>query len=150
MKKFHFSLESLLTYRIFLERKAKEDVVSALGDIRKCEQTIVDFMQEHKKTFGLLDKETDAGIGVEKFRLYNEYLEDLEREVKEAEKQLVQLKNKLLEKQEILKQRAMQKKILEKVKDLKKEEYDKEVLDMLQKEADDMISLKKAREIIEK
>lgn len=148
MKKFKFNLESFLTYRTFLEKKAKEDVVSALSSIMRCKKTIEDFTLDHKRMFGLLDEETDVGISMEKFRIYNEYIDDLILEIKNANVQLVKFQEELFQKQKILKQRVIEKKILENVKELKKEEYDTEMMALLQKESDDMISLKKAREII--
>lgn len=147
MKKFKFSLESLLRYKSHLELIAKQETAAARTSVNQCKQRIDQCRDNIAETTRSLVMETEKGIKMERYKIHTDFLEGSEREVEYLLDELVNLNQVLAQKQEILKQKSIEKKTIENLKDKKKEEYYKEMDKYLQKQTDDMIIVKKSREL---
>ncbi|MBF0210856.1 MAG: flagellar export protein FliJ [Desulfamplus sp.] len=149
MKKFDFKLQPVLKYREHLENLAKQEYVQAFMDVKAAEDAI-EFMQ---RSFELMAKniedETQKGIPAQLFRQYNDYLDSLENDIALKRKEHEQLQKILAVKQQSLTKKSVDKKVLERLKEKKKVQYVEEFIAEEQNRADDMTSLKKAREASE-
>ncbi len=147
MKKFRFKLESLLQYREHLERIAQQEVAKARSNIVACEENITRLKNEHQKISFELDSEVATGIVAERYKLYTAYIYGIESSVASEEKRLQNLLKVFKEKQNILTQKSIEKKVIENLKGRKKEEYYDNMFKNIQKESDDTIITRKARDM---
>ena len=147
MKKFKFSLESLLRYKTHMEHIAKQETATARASVNQCKERIDQCRDNIATTTKTLVKETEKGIKMERYKIHTDFLEGSEREAEYLLGELVNLNQILSQKQDILKQKSIEKKTIENLKDKKKDEYYKEMDKFLQKQTDDMIIVKKSREM---
>ena len=147
MKKFQFRLQPLLRYREYLERLAKIEVSNVLIDIAESEKRIDHAKDSRSVTATRLDEESSRGISSERFRLFTNYIEGIEAFLETENEHRRQLLELLVEKQKKLTQKSVEKKVLENLKKKRKEQYYGELRKSIQKEADDTIIVRKARDI---
>ena len=145
MKRFQFRLESLLRYREYLEKQAKQEVANVRSDILRCEERITRYEKDHAETTQELEEEVATGIDSKRYKHYTGYIESIESNIQAETIQQDELRTLLSEKQKQLAQRSVDRKVLEKLKDRRREEYYQETLKTFQKETDDMIVTRKAR-----
>ncbi|MDY0361075.1 MAG: flagellar export protein FliJ [Desulforegulaceae bacterium] len=147
MKKFKFSLESVLKYRSFLEKEARQALMSINLDISECEGNIESIKYKRILLYKELEEETDKGITIEYFNMYQNYISSVDQRLENEKARLI----KLLREKDIrtlkLIEARKQKEALEKLKAKKKSQYIEEMLYEEQKELDEISSVKKAREI---
>ena len=145
MKKFQFKLESLLTYRKYLERLAQQDTAKAQMDVKSCETAIrqleMAFSQQSDQIEDILSK----GMAASEFRRFHDYLDGVENQIEDEKKRHIRLRNVLKEKVERLKKKSVDKKAMELYRDRQKTIYTQEVVKLEQKELDEISSLKTAR-----
>ncbi|MCB9493877.1 MAG: flagellar export protein FliJ [Desulfobacteraceae bacterium] len=147
MKKFKFSLESVLKYRIFLEKEARQALMSINLDINECEENIESLKYKRILLYNELESETDKGITIEYFNMYQNYISSVDQRLENEKSQLIKLlREKDLRTLKLIEARK-QKEALEKLKTRKKNQYIEEMLYEEQKELDEISSVKKAREI---
>ncbi len=146
MKKFQFKLEALLKYREYLAHKLKLEVASAVADVEACKLSIERTKQEQIKTVQHLSTISETGIDGNTLLRYTEYVSTLEIEIDIRNTELITLKEILIEKRNRLKKKSIDKKVIENLKDLKKDEYHHELNLMIQKESDDMVSIRRTGE----
>ncbi|MGM0418259.1 MAG: flagellar export protein FliJ [Thermodesulfobacteriota bacterium] len=147
MKKFKFSLESVLKYKTFLEKEAKQALMSVNLDIKECEGNIEQIKFRRENIFKELEKASVKSITIENFQLYQNYIAGIEQRLEDEKKRLENLfREKDLKTKKLIKAKT-EKEALEKLKSKKKEKYIEDMLYEEQKEIDEISSLKKAREI---
>ncbi len=146
MKKFTFKLESVLKYRKHLENLAQEEVVKAHINVINSEKKLKYLKQESLKSTQELDKSTLKGITATLFRQYNDYIDSVQGDIVAKIKELQTLKQIFAQKHKELTQKSVDRKIIERLKEKKRLEYMDEVLTEEQIIADEVASLKKARE----
>ena len=146
MKKFNFKLQPVLKYRDHLENIAKQEYVQSQMDVIACEEQIKQIEKQYQIMANSVEHETRKGISAQLFRQYNDYLEALENDIELKRKEHDQLKKVLAVKQQTLTKKSVEKKVIERLKQKKREEYIQEFMAEEQKRADDMTSLKTARE----
>ena len=147
MKKFHFSLESFLRYKKYIERKAQVEVAKARADVLESENRMDYLKKKYAAVMQSLDDEMASGISADRYMHFTEYLTGIISFLDAQSKRQESLRHVLNEKQEKLAQASISKKVLENLRFRRKEEYYSQILESLYKEADDMITLRKAREI---
>jgi flagellar FliJ protein len=147
MKKFKFSLESVLKYRSFLEKEARQALMSINLDISECEENIESIKYKRILLYKELEEETDKGITIEYFNMYQNYISSVDQRLENEKARLIKLlREKDLRTLKLIEARK-QKEALEKLKAKKKSQYIEEMLYEEQKELDEISSVKKAREI---
>ncbi|MBF0376031.1 MAG: flagellar export protein FliJ [Desulfamplus sp.] len=149
MKKFNFKLQPVLKYREHLENLARQEYVQALMNVKDAEQQIKIMEQALESMANNIEQETRKGIPAPLFRQYNEYLDSLENDINLKRKENERLEKILAVKQQTLTKKSVEKKVIERLKEKKKSEYVEEFMAEEQKRADDMTSLKTAREASE-
>ncbi len=149
MKRFSFRLQSILKYRTYLEQLAQQEMVKAFTEVAESEKKLKQLRLDFFKGADALEKETVKGISAVYFRQFNDFLDSLENDINGEEKILATLKQKADEKQRVLTQKSVDRKIIERLKERKRNDYRGDVLHEEQIMADEVSSLKKAREEID-
>ncbi|MDY0131545.1 MAG: flagellar export protein FliJ [Desulforegulaceae bacterium] len=147
MKKFKFSLESVLRYRTFLEKEALQELMSINLDITECEANIESIKYQRMLIFQELEEETDKGITIEYFNMFQSYISSVEQRLESEEHRLLELFREKDLRTEKLIQARKNKEALEKLKSRKKKQYIEKMIYEEQKELDEISSIRKAREI---
>ncbi len=147
MRRFEFKLESLLNYKKFLEKMARQEMAKAVANINDCDQQI-QTLKETKVTSSLkLEKVVEKGVGAQEFKLHHEFLAMVDQMIVDEKIRKTQLEKILDEKRSMLKKRTIDKKAMERLRERRSKEYSQEMIRNEQKELDEISSLKTAREI---
>ncbi|SLM29257.1 FliJ [Desulfamplus magnetovallimortis] len=146
MKKFSFKLQAVLKYRKHLENLARQEAMKALMDVNECRQMIEQMHKERQTLAEHIDRETARGIPALLFRQYNDYMDSIENDIAFKEQEYVHLQKQLETKQQQLTKKSVDRKVIERLREKKRSEYIEEMVAEEQKIADDISSLKKARE----
>lgn len=146
MKKFNFKLQSVLKYRAHLENLAHQEAMKASMDIARCENEIAELHKTRQSVAERIAQETAKGISAQMFRHYNGYLDSLDGDIVRKENEKIQLNKILAVRQQELTKKSVERKVIERLKEKKRMAYIEEMVAEEQKMADDMASLKKARE----
>lgn len=137
--KFKFGLEKVLSHRKIQEDLAQRDFQEILGILNRQKEELVEFLrsiqqarQSVESSPGLIErvKQIHEFIKLQDIRVANQ-----EIKIQETEK-LVELK------QEVLRQKAMDKKIIERLKEKQKKAFDAEQVRVLQKELDELVTMR--------
>ncbi len=142
---FHFSLESLLRIRERMLELAETEFAQLINKKRELEK-------EYKRSKALLKGESEKlkqaiqeGIMSSEFNLRIQLIASMEQKVKELDGRLKQIEIELLKARENLKQRHTECELVRNLKERQLKKYLKEVDAKLQKELDELVSLKYAR-----
>ena len=147
MKRFDFRLKSLLDFRKYIERLARKGTAVAYKDVRDSQKAIEELKERHIKTAEVLDKIILRGIKASELQLYNGYLDMMDYNIVE-EKQRKKGLNKILDEKILeLTKKSVEKKVIERLKEKKMTEYLEEFRKFEQEIIDEVVFLKKAREL---
>lgn len=137
MKKFEFSLKSLLRIKYSLERQAKQKMAQAVVKRDKCQEEIVE-MERLKE----LARKNNKSLTAYEFLMFSRYYTELEKtrknkllELEEIEKEIEEIRKELVS---IMEER----KVLEKLREKQYEEYLLELGKEQEKLVDDMMTYK--------
>lgn len=146
MKKFNFKLQPVLKYREHLENIAKQEYVQSFMDVKAAQEQIKKMEESYQIMSDSIETAAQKGISAQLFRQYNDYLNSLENDIELKRKEHEQLQRVLAVKQQALTKKSVDKKVLERLREKKRDMYVEEFIAEDQKRADDMTSLKTARE----
>ncbi|MBF0468040.1 MAG: flagellar export protein FliJ [Desulfamplus sp.] len=149
MKKFDFRLQPVLKYREHLENIAKQEYFQASMDVKAVHEMILQMEQTFRIMADKAEQETVKGVSALLFRQYNDYLDSLESDIALKRKEHEQLQRILAVKQQALTKKSVERKVIERLKEKRRGEYVEKFQAEEQKRADDMSSLKKARDVSE-
>jgi len=149
LKKFNFRLQPVLKYREHLENVARQEYVEAYMDVEAAQAQIVRIEQDYQNQADRAEQKALNGIPAQLFRQFNEYLESLKQDIVLKRKEHEQLQRVLAVKQQTLTKKSVERKVIERLREKKRSEYVEEFQAEEQKVADDISSLKKAREVSE-
>jgi flagellar FliJ protein len=147
MKRFDFKLEPLLGYRGYLEKRARQETAEALRKVKTSEEMIEQLKKRYAECREDLEDVTSRGVSAGRFRHYQNYLDSVESGIEEESDRKKYLDKVLGEKMAELKSRRINKKVIEQLKERKVAEYMEELRKFEQSELDEVVSLRKAREI---
>jgi len=147
MKRFNFRLQSVLQYREYLEQLAQQETARAHMKVKNSETRINELRLHHLDTVEELETTARKGINASDFKKYHDYLDALDSDIELEIKKKAGLEKILVEKQENLTKKSVNRKVIEKLKDKKDIEYMDELRKDEQKILDEISSLKKVREI---
>ena len=138
MKRFKFSLETLLKYRINIEKKKKEDWARAKKERVEAEERLERIYQEERERRELLESLMEGEIDLKFFNLTQRYIGQLIR-LEKIQSKIVEEKKKIEEEKlkEWIEARKA-KKVLENYKEKKWKEYVYELDREEQKIIDDL------------
>lgn len=147
MKRFEFTLQSLLTFRKHLEQMAQQGMAKAAMDVKACEKLIHSLENTHGQWAQRLESLVEKGMRAKEFNQHHAYLGAVDQMISEEKQQKIQLNKIFQEKLLTLKKRSIDKKAMERLREKKAKEYNLDLLAAEQKELDEISSLKTAREI---
>ena len=147
MKRFRYRLEPLLKYRDHMERMAQLETAKASSAVSECGHTIDMLNVDYHRHASELEKKMSSGVDAEHYLVYRSYLNGMEAAIDGQKKRYEQLQCALLKQQAVLKERSIAKKVLSNLKDRKKKRYYENMLKADQKETDDVIIVREARDI---
>lgn len=147
MKRFDFKLEPLLGYRGYLEKRAKQKTAEALRDVKASEEMIEQLKKRYSECRDHLEDVTSRGVSAERFRHYQNYLDSVESGIEEESDRKKNLDRVLGENIAELKSKRIDKKVIEQLKERKVNEYMEELRKFEQDTLDEVVSLRKAREV---
>ncbi len=147
MKKFRFRLETLLRLKEYNEHKAKLEVAKTLANIRACEKQIDLSAEERETSSNMLEDKAAEGIPSEKYMRYISYMSGLVSLIQNKNDRLKSLNVTLEKNRKSLSEKSFEKKLMDKLNYIKKEQHMTDIMKKLQKESDDIIIIRKARDI---
>lgn len=127
MKKFFFSLDTVLNYKEQVLESLRGEHARILAKIRDCELAIEKLENEYASCAKKLEQEQMRGISIKDVRSYNVYLDALRLKIKQKEEELVHLEAEEEEKREEVVEAKKETSSIEKLKEHKLKEYNKQV-----------------------
>ncbi len=122
MKKFYFSLEKVLSLRIFYEKSAEIALQKAVGERDALKTAIEELDAQVVETSALFDKDVDMNVLLQAER----YVKGLKARRLQFEAMLVKLEKQVQECLQKYHEALKERKVLDRLKDKKVEEWKKE------------------------
>lgn len=135
MKKFFFSLDTVLSYKEQVLDGLKAEHARILAKVRECEREIAELEKLHCECTAQFRKNQFNGIKINEIHTYENYLESLGLKIRKKQEQLEKLKIKEEAKRNEVVEAKKETSSIDKLKEKKRAEYDKE----LQKEQEQLI-----------
>lgn len=145
--KFHFNLERLLTHRKTIEDLARKDYVEALVHYQE-QKTILEgyyqSIEDARKT--AFDRQSQGGNQAESLSQIHLFIKGTEIKIERQRKKVREFLEIVEDKQEILRQAAVEYKMIERLKEKKKEEFKLEERKREQKFTDELVTTRFRRD----
>lgn len=126
MKKFSFSLETVLSYKEQVLNSLKNEHAQILLEVRKKEKQIEDMVARYDELVVEFNENKMLGITIEHLRMYEAYLDGLFTDIKNERKRLEKLYVKEDEKKQQVIRQKQDTTSIEKLKEKKLDQYHKE------------------------
>lgn len=144
MKKFVFRLESLLRYREHLEEQARMAAGKAQADVNESRAEIERSRKSLETSRGAMFGEVEVGVEGSRFLAYTSLLSGIESDMSKERSHLESLKEVLKKRQQELSEKRVDKRAMENLKTARQDEYYDRMRKTEQKEADDLVLIRKA------
>ena len=125
MKKFRFSLETVLDYKNQALDSLRMEHGAILAQVRAQEQVIEDLEEEYRQSDADFTQRKMEGINILDAMSYEAYLRSLERKLQEEYRKLARLRKREEEKREQVVEARKETATIEKLKEHKLEDYRK-------------------------
>lgn len=135
MKKFFFSLDTVLTYKEQVLENLKGEHARIIAKLRACEMEIEALEQQHKDCVVEFNQNKFSGMRISDIHTYEHYLEALGLKIRDKQEELEVWKKKEEQKREEVVEAKKETSSIEKLKEKKQKEYNKAV----QKEEENFI-----------
>jgi flagellar FliJ protein len=145
VKRFTFSLETLLRVRRQREELARRDFALALGERTRQEAVLSGIDEEAARARTGLSELVTGRFRLQKVLLYYRYLSGLKLERERGEEKLAELTRVTEEEREKLVQASREKKVVELLREKHYKRYLREADRLEQRELDDVVSSRAAR-----
>lgn len=147
MKRFEFRLSSLLDFRNYHELLARKETATAYRDVKSSQEVIETLKERHINKANEFDQRILKGIKAKDLHLYNQYLDMINYNIAKEKQNKQKLQMILNKKIAELTKKSIDKKVIEKLKEKQETEYMDELRKSDQETIDEVVSLKKAREL---
>lgn len=127
MKKFFFSLDTVLSYKEQVLDGLKAEHARILAKVRECERAIEELEQLHAECTAEFRKNKMNGIKISEIHTYENYLEALGLKIRQKQEQLKRLQIREEAKRNEVVEAKKETSSIDKLKEKKRAEYDKEV-----------------------
>lgn len=127
MKKFFFSLDTVLRYKEQILDNLKGEHARILQKIRMCEQEIEALEQERMDCAREFGRKRERGMAINDIRTYENYLESLRLKIIQKKNLLERLQEEEEKKREQVVEAKKETASIEKLRERKLMEYDKQV-----------------------
>ena len=138
MKSFSFSLDRILSYRIYLEKKAQRDLFHAKNEYMRRKNAIKRLVEKKMKIAIKCSNEGFRGMDVPLYQIYKSFLQKLNQDLERAYISLKEGEEKVKAQESFLKKESIKKKTLETLKDLQLQKYMKRLEREEQKVMDEL------------
>lgn len=145
MKKFHFSLETVLDYKNQALDALRAEHGAILAQVRAQEEVVRGLEEEHTRVNGEFSRRKLEGLTVLDALNYEQYLRALEREIAEERRKLEVLRRREDQKRSQVVEARKETATIEKLKEHKLEDYYKAVQKDEEKLIDEFVSSARAR-----
>jgi flagellar FliJ protein len=142
--KFKFSLEKVLRHRQILEDLSQTDYQEALAALNARQSELDEMIRKVSESrIAAENLEVQSGLGtVERVKQIHDFIKLQDIRIARKQIQIMEAKNLVEARQEILRQKAMDKKIIERLKEKKKLDHLNAERKNEQKETDEMVSMR--------
>lgn len=127
MKKFSFALDKVLSYKEQIESSLRNEHAQTVQAVAKQERLIEELQQKHSCSSTQYDEEKRNGTTVVRLRIFQGYLDELNRQIRKEQETLICLKFKEEQKRKEVIAAKTETSSIDRLKEKKKEEYDKVV-----------------------
>lgn len=127
MKKFFFTLDTVLNYKEQVLDSLKGEHARILAKVRECEREIEKLEQLHQDCTAEFRKNQMDGIKISEIHTYENYLESLGIKIRQKREVLARLKAQEEAKRNEVVEAKKETSSIDKLKDRKREEYNKAV-----------------------
>jgi len=145
MKPFFFRLQSLLNYRVYMQKKAGQELSKARNAHKQTQRHIQALIDKEEKTAKKCRKEGINGMPVPLYQVYRSFLDKLESDLQQANCELRKADEDVRRKEAFLTMESVRKKILERLKDLRFQDYAQKSRREEQKVMDELVVIRRGR-----
>jgi flagellar FliJ protein len=145
MKPFSFRLDSILHYREYQEKSARNDLAVARNEYRKTEKLVKGLAAERMELAKRCSDEGFAGIDVPLYQMYRSLVKTLHRELEGAYGVLNKAGENVEACEMVLKRKSMERKMLEALRDLERRRYNERWEKEEQKLIDELVIIRRGR-----
>ncbi len=135
MKKFSFSLDTVLNYKEQVLDGLKAEHMKILVRVRKCEDEIEQLEQTYRSGAREFDQKKRIGMGAQDMYIYDNFLQGVQKQIEIKLEEFAQLKKKEEAQREKVVEAKKESSSIQKLKEKHAEEYRKQE----QKETEQMI-----------
>lgn len=135
MKKFFFSLDTVLSYKEQVLDGLKAEHAKVLVRLRQCEDEIDRLENVYQNGAKEFDEKKRTGIDVQDIRIYDNFLRGVRQQIKRKREELLEIKKEEEKRWEKVVEAKKESSSLDKLKEKQLEEYNKQ----MQKENEQMI-----------
>ena len=146
MKKFHFSLETVLDYKPQILASLQTEHGAILAQVREQEQLIEELEAEYQQMDGEFAQRKLEGIAILDAMKYEQYLRAMERQIQLALEDLAQLKKKEEAKRAEVDTAKQDTSSIEKLREKKLDHYKKAMQKNEEAMIDELVSTKRVME----
>lgn len=147
MKPFSFRLDSILSYRDYLEKMAQRDLFNARNEYIGTEREIEGLAKKRMEISKTCSDEGFRGIDVPLYQIYRSFLQSLNHDLERAHISLKKAGEKVKTQEAVLKKESIKKKMLGVLKDLQLKKYMQRLVRKEQKVMDELVITRKSGRI---
>jgi len=114
---FKFRYESLLVYRNYLKEKAEMDLARAIRELKMCEQTLEDMVQDRVRAAARLDMDLGSPMDAGVMRSTIDYLSDMADKIRAQTDQVINREKAVRQERQHLLSKTKEYKIMENLKE---------------------------------
>ncbi len=144
MKKFFFSLDTVLNYKEQVLDGLKAEHAKILVKVRECERAIEMMEEEHRRCAAEFQENRARGMKISDIHTYENYLEAMGLRIRRKNEELAKLKEKEEAKREEVVEAKKETSSLDKLKEKKRQEYDKAVQKEEEQFIEEFVTTRKA------
>lgn len=148
MKKFFFSLNTVLDYKQQVLESLRAEHATALAKVHECEREIEKLEEEHRSCSEELHEKRCRGIKVNEIYTYEYYLESIGVKIKKKLEELERLQEIAERKKEAVVEARKETASIEKLREHKMDEYRKEEQKEQEQLVEEFVSTRSAMEKI--
>ncbi len=147
MKPFSFRLDSILSYRDYLEKRARKDLFNARNEYIGKEREIKRLVKKRMEISKRCSDEGSRGIDVRLYQIYRSFLQSLNHDLERTHISLKKAGEKVKTQEAVLKKESIKKKMLVVLKDLQLKKYMQRLVRKEQKVMDELVIIRKGGRI---
>ncbi len=144
MKKFFFTLDTVLSYKEQVLDSLKGEHARILAKVRECERAIEELEELHKNCTIEFRKNQMNGIKISEIHTYENYLESLGLKILQKKETLARLKIQEEAKRNEVVEAKKETSSIDKLKERKREEYNKAVQKEEEQSIEEFVTTKNA------